>query len=48
MLIRENVNNEASKDSSVLRFVELQEACGPDDHMCALEGKLSKWSTESK
>ena len=27
MLMRENVNNEVRKDSSILRFVKLQEAC---------------------
>ena len=31
LIMRENVNDEASKDSSILRFVELQEACGPDN-----------------
>ena len=31
MLMRENVNNEVRKDSSTLRFVILQEACGPDN-----------------
>ena len=31
MLMRENVNNEVRKDSSILRFVILQEACGPDN-----------------
>ena len=31
MLMRENVNNEVRIDSSILRFVKLQEACGPDN-----------------
>ena len=31
MLMRENVNNEVNTDSSILRFVKLQKACGPDN-----------------
>ena len=31
MQMKENVNNEVRKDSSILRFVKLQEARGPDN-----------------
>ena len=48
-IIEENIDsfNAVTKDT-VARFVKLNEACGPNDHIPDLEGELSKWSTESK
>ena len=48
-IIEENIDyfNAVTKDT-VARFVKLNKACGPNDHMPDLEGELSKWATESK
>ena len=48
-IIEENIDNfNAVTKDMVARFVKLNKACGPNDHMPDLEGELSKWATESK
>ena len=48
-IIEENIDNfNAVTKDMVARFVKLNKACGPNDHMSDLEGELSKWATESK
>ena len=48
-IIEENIDNfNAVTKDTVARFVKLNKACGPNDHMPDLEGELSKWATESK
>ena len=48
-IIEENIDNfNAVTKDTVARFVKLNKACGPYDHMPDLEGELSKWATESK
>ena len=47
-IVEENIDNfKTVTDDAVARFVKLNEACGPNDHIPDLEGELSKWSMES-
>ena len=48
-IVEENIDNfNAVTKDTVARFVKLNKACGPNDHIPDLEGELIKWSTESK
>ena len=48
-IVEENIDNfNAVSDDAIVRFVKLNEACGPDDVIPDLEGELSRFSTESK
>ena len=48
-IIEENIDNfNAVTKDTVARFVKLNKACGPNDHMPDLEEELSKWAIESK
>ncbi|XP_073228660.1 cytochrome P450 27C1-like [Porites lutea] len=46
-IVEENIDNfNAVTKDTVARFVKLNKACGPNDHIPDLEGELIKWSTE--
>ena len=48
-VVEENLDNfNLVADDAMARFVELKEACGPDDHIPDIEEELRKYALESE